>query len=152
MGKYILIEFDSDEAAERLCAQVNAASAKGKPFRLAGIFQRPPRKRCECGTRIGEFRRGNRKDLVVKRHKRTGLYYCTVCKRVRKGWLSPRNLIDDPDLPQNWFSKGLQREASIHLNADGTGLMKNYPITTRTTPHGETLEEYEASRRPAKKR
>lgn len=137
MGKYVLIEFDSDEAAERLCAQINTAQANGKPFRLAGVFHKPPKKRCECiGVNQTTQNGRDRNNRVVKRHKATGFYYCTRCKRVRKGWQSPQNLLDDPNLPANFFSKGLEKEATLHMNKDGDGLVKNFPLTTTTRSHG----------------
>lgn len=137
MGKYVLIEFDNDEQADRLCAQINTAQANGKALRLAGIFHKPPKKRCECvgvtqTTQMGR----DRNNRVVARHKTTGFWYCRKCKRVRKGWQSPRNLLDDPNLPSNFFSKGLDKEASLHMNRDGEGLVKNYPLTTTTRAYG----------------
>lgn len=138
MGRYILIEFDNDDSAERLCAQINTATEAGKPFRIAGIFQRPPAKRCECGSLRVPTQSRSRLDNGVRRHKKTGFYYCTRCKRVLKGWQSPRNFLDNPDLPADFFSKGMEKEASLHLTQDGKPV-KNYSMTTRTTPHGEPL-------------
>lgn len=152
MGKYILVEFDTDDSAERLCAQINTATDKGRPFRIAGIFQKPPTKRCECqGVGTTSMKKGARKrsDTVIKRHKKTGFYYCTVCKRVRKGWQSPRNQLDPETLSPIFFSKGQQKEATLHMTQDNE-LLPNFPLTTRTTPLGEPVAEYEKRMRVKK--
>jgi len=134
MGQYILIEFDEDASAERLCAQINAATAKGKAFRIAGIFQKPPRKRCECiGVDINSISGRGRNDKIIKRHGKTGFWYCTKCKRVRKGWQSPRNQIDQPGLPVDAVHKGLPKESALSLTQHGE-LLPNYPLLTRNTP------------------
>lgn len=122
MGKWLLVEFDNDESADALCAQINAATAKGKAFRVLGIFNKPPKKRCECGHGVESRRR------PVKRHRKTGFWYCTNCKRVMPGAQSPRNELDDPNLPVNHWSRGFRKEATIILDAEGVAPIKNFPV------------------------
>ena len=126
MGRYILLEFDDDTTADRLCAQINAASAKGKRFRVIGIFPKPPKKRCECAG----VNRDNTRTRTWSRHKKLGFTYCLVCKKVLPGWQSPKNFLDHPDLPAACASLGFTKEATLHLDKDGTPI-KNYPITDR---------------------
>lgn len=125
MGKWVLVEFDNDTQADALCAQITAAEAKGKAFRVIGVFARPPRKRCECGSPGVDQHRTSK----TKRHRKTGFYYCTVCKRVKFGRQSPRNELDDPNLPLNHWSQGKRKEADILLEPDGNRPIKNFPIT-----------------------
>lgn len=123
MGRYVLLEFDDDAQADNLIARINAAKAAGKKYGVIGVFQKPPRKRCECiAIKVGG------KTNEVKRHKLTGFHYCTRCKRVRKGWQSPRNMLDDPKLAFNFFSLGQRKEASLYLDQHGRPI-KNFPIT-----------------------
>ena len=123
-GKWVLIEFDDEAQAATLCAQINAAEAKGKAFRLIGVFIRPPKKRCECTSAGVEHRVS-----TTRRHRKTGLYYCTKCKRVKGGPQSPRNELDDPSLPLNHWAVGARKEATIGLDAAGDRPIKNFPLT-----------------------
>ena len=124
MGRYILIEFDDDATADALCARINAATEHGKGYRLRGIFQKPPVKRCECPV-VKTSRTSTH-----RRHKKTGFTFCTKCRRVIPGWQSPRNWMDDPDLPTDFWRRGLSKEATIHLGSSGEPV-KNFPITDR---------------------
>jgi hypothetical protein len=125
MGRYILLEFDDDDQAEKFGSKIIAAHARGARFSIIGIFQKPPTKRCECLNRSTEP-----KNTENRRHKKTGFWYCSRCKRVRPGWQSPRNFLDDPALTPNWFSRGQAKEATLHLDNQGRPL-QNYPITDR---------------------
>ena len=97
---------------------------------VIGIFARPPKKRCECGPSPDS------RNSTIRRHRATGFFYCTKCKRVRKGWQSPLNKIDHPGLHPDWFPRGEQKEAQLHLDSAGR-VLRNFPITDRlpgTTP------------------
>lgn len=121
MGRYVLLEFDDDATAETLCARINAATASGKPYKVIGIFQRPPTKRCECVQPEAD---ASHRRTWVRRHLRTGFWYCTNCRRVKKGWQGPRNFLDtDPD----YFGKGWRKEASLALDQQGRPI-RNFPI------------------------
>jgi hypothetical protein len=115
MAKYILIEFDDDATADALCAQINTATAKGKKFRLVGIFAKPPKARCTCGPLNTErIKRGK-----IRRHKKLGFFYCTDCKKVRSGPQGPKNQLD-PRAP-NRFAP------TLSLSGDGLPVA-NYPV------------------------
>ena len=124
MGRYILIEFDEDDAAETLCARINAATESGKNYRLIGVFQKPPRKRCECPAPRTS------RSSTYRRHKKTGFTYCTKCRRVLPGWQGPQNFLDSPELTADFWRRGQTKEAAIHLDQQGRPI-KNFPITDR---------------------
>lgn len=124
MGKYVLVEFDDDAQADNLIARINAAELGGKRFRIAGIFARPPKKRCECiGVKAGGRLGG------VKRHRATGFWFCTKCKRVRRGPQDPRNQLDPQSVTRAQAALcKLNEGAALHFDRQG-GMIANYPLT-----------------------
>jgi hypothetical protein len=117
MGRYVLLEFDSDDTANALCAKITAAHDAGKGMKVLGIFQRPPTKRCECQNRVTEGRNNE-----TARHWNLGFYYCKRCKRVTRGWQAPRNLMGTAKVPY-----GRPASAWLHLDSNGRPI-ENYPI------------------------
>lgn len=85
-GRYLLIEFDDEQSASSLRAQIDAASKKGKKFRVVGLFARPG-KPCTCSI-IGE----RSKDLV-KQGSKFGWWLCQRCGKPRLGNHQLKNLI-----------------------------------------------------------
>ena len=90
-GRYLLIEFDDEATASLLREQINAATRKGKRFRVVGWFARPGRP-CQCSI-VGE-----RSADLVKRGGKFGWWVCTRCKRPRLGNHDLQNLITPPEL------------------------------------------------------
>lgn len=91
-GRYLIIEFDDEQDAEKLRAQVDAATQKGRKYRTVGLFARPG-KVCICSNIAAE--RGRSRDMVA-RGGRFGWWVCTKCKKPRLGNHELKNLI-----PQN---------------------------------------------------
>lgn len=94
-GRYLLIEFDDDAAADSLRAQISKATGSGKKFRVVGLFARPGRP-CKCI--ISPDKRS--KDMV-KRGDRLGWWVCTTCGKPRMGDHHLKNMlapdeIEDP--------------------------------------------------------
>ena len=77
-GRYLLIEFDDEAAAERLRAQINTATRAGKKFRVVGLFSRPGPIFCRCGN--WESSRG-RPFTPQQRGRKFGWQVCLVCKK-----------------------------------------------------------------------
>lgn len=93
MARYLLIEFDENDSADRMRAQINAAEANGKSFRVIGMFSKPGRL-CDCLTDSGKSVRGAK----------FGWWLCAECRRPKSG--SPqtlRNMIDDPETPAKYL-------------------------------------------------
>ena len=94
MGKYILLEFDNDDQANALCAQINTATAAGKAFRLVGIFKRPGRT-CKCPR----VRNTYKAKEMAKLGKKYGWWVCSDCHLPRLGghqlvnMLAPREVL-----------------------------------------------------------
>jgi hypothetical protein len=78
-GRYLLIEFDDAATATILREQINAATRKGKKFRVVGLFIRPSRA-CQCGP-SHDIRHADQ----VKRGGKFGWWVCTRCNRPRMG-------------------------------------------------------------------
>ena len=110
MARYVLIEFDDDAKADALCAQIDTASANGKPFRIAGLFQKPL-KYCTCPeiplTQYATDRaRGAKYGWVVHRE----------CRRPVRSTQWPQNM-REPE----------RTEPMFRIEADGS-LAGNYPV------------------------
>lgn len=86
-GRYLLIEFDDEAAASSLREQINAATKKGKRFRVVGLFARPG-KSCICIITQGQ----RAKDLV-QRGGRFGWWLCKSCGKPRLGNHQLKNLV-----------------------------------------------------------
>lgn len=92
MPRYLLIEFDSNDAADRMRAQINAAEANGKNFRVVGMFSKTA-KLCDCAVRSDKSLRGSK----------LGWWLCPTCHRPKPG--SPQNLVnmlDDEGCPSKY--------------------------------------------------
>lgn len=90
MARYLVIEFDSNDAAAAMADKIMNASRGGALFRVVGMFVKPGRT-CECN----EGSRGlmtNYKDPTKERNSGAGVilgtkfgwWVCTVCKKPRK--------------------------------------------------------------------
>ena len=78
MSKYVLVEFEDNEAADKLVAQITKRADDGATFRIAGVYQRP-NAWCGCPFQIaGETR-------PVARGKKFGWWICQWCKKPRPG-------------------------------------------------------------------
>lgn len=105
MGRYLLIEFDDNESADRLRAQIDSAEAAGKNFRVVGMYSKPSLL-CSCPTRPPEGVKGAK----------FGWWLCPECRRPVSGWHQLlKNMLDDEGtpakylellLPIRWFRKG----------------------------------------------
>lgn len=100
MARYLLIEFDDDAQADTLRAQIDAATAKGKKFRVVGLFGRPKRF-CACVPDKTKM-----KDRVIRGPK-LGWWVCRDCKRPRLGNHELRNLIEGEGLETTIVSEGV---------------------------------------------
>lgn len=86
-GRYLLIEFDDEAAASLLRAQIDAASRKGKRFRVIGLFARPGTP-CSC-----PYVKGDRAKDRFKLGGKLGWWLCTTCRKPRLGDHQLKNLV-----------------------------------------------------------
>lgn len=113
-GRFLLIEFDDEATATHLREQIDAATRKGKGFRVVGIFARPERF-CRCGTWISE--RG--KPSTLKRGAKFGWSVCTECKRPApimsflKNLLAPTDIVS-PVIHDTIDNKGQEAELGFY--------------------------------------
>lgn len=91
-ARYLLIEFDEEESATLLRAQIDNATRKGKKYRIVGLFAKPGRS-CTCFVIAGE-RAKNR----VVRGSKLGWWLCTYCKRPRLGNHELKNLVGPEEI------------------------------------------------------
>lgn len=92
MGRYLLLEFDDNDSADRMRAQIDNAEANGKAFRVIGVWGKPARL-CDCAVRSESSLKGSR----------WGWWVCPVCRRPKAG--SPQsmgNRLDHPDTPAKY--------------------------------------------------
>lgn len=93
MARYLLIEFDDNDSADRMRAQINAAEANGKRFRVIGMFSKPGRL-CDCSTRTTSSVRGAK----------FGWWLCPNCRRPKAGGPQTlKNMLDDPGTPSKYL-------------------------------------------------
>jgi len=83
MARYVLLEFQDDNTAEKFMDKI--ALAKGK-FRVVGLFVKP-RRWCVCTPASGYH-----KNQIVRGVK-YGWWVCIVCKRPRKGGHQLTNIL-----------------------------------------------------------
>lgn len=113
-GRYLLIEFDDVETANRMRAQIDAASRSGKKFRVIGLFSRPGPEFCRCGDWIS--RRGHQ--APTKRGEKFGWTVCLQCKKpvpimsFLKNLIKPKDIIAPPmydivNQPMGFYPYGL---------------------------------------------
>jgi hypothetical protein len=127
MPRYVLIEFESNEAAERFVVKTLEREQQGAAYKVIGFFAKP-RGFCKCGPlserlQAAECRRGSKYGWMVH----------TKCGRPRRqASHSPRNLLD-PD------GTHASRVASfLHLVGAWAGedklgtILPNFPIAVRT--------------------
>src|SRR5690242_14394084 len=57
MPRYLLIELDSNDSADRMRAQIDTAEAAGKGMRVVAMFSKPAAL-CECQVRSKKSARG----------------------------------------------------------------------------------------------
>jgi len=93
-GRFLLIEFDDEQSASRLRAQIDKASMSGKRFRVIGLFSRPGPKFCKCET--WESNRGSKS--TIKIGAKFGWAVCTTCKLPAPSMSFLRNLIKPHDI------------------------------------------------------
>lgn len=86
MARYLVIEFDDDAQADALRAQIDTATAKGKKFRVVGLFGRP---KTFCSCYIDKTNMTNSRVRGAK----FGWWVCTTCRRARLGDHQANNLI-----------------------------------------------------------
>ena len=92
MARYLVIEFESNESAERLMQRIDDARAQGALYRVVGLFVKP-RNLCHCGTGPAELGGLNYRKPSTKHGmgggivygKKYGWWVCTECKRPRRG-------------------------------------------------------------------
>lgn len=92
MPRYLLIELDSNDSADRMRAQIDAATEAGKGMRVIAMFSKPARL-CECLVRSQKSVRGAK----------FGWWLCPECRRPKSG--SPQtltNMLDDEDTPAKY--------------------------------------------------
>src|SRR5690554_5764621 len=79
MPKYVLLEFDDDEAAEgAIMGWMSGGNMHPEgfdPVRVRGVYQKPT-KFCDC-TKTGE----RKPNETLVRGQKYGWYVCRVCKR-----------------------------------------------------------------------
>lgn len=87
-ARYLLIEFDDEASANRLREQIDAATRKGKKYRIVGLFARPNRF-CRCGT----WTTTRNVNSSLKRDAKFGWSVCVNCKRPAPTMGFLRNLL-----------------------------------------------------------
>jgi len=99
-GRFLLIEFDDDTSATLLREQINAATRKGRRFRVVGMFARPDNF-CSCDIRVWTTIKG-KGEAKTKRGAKFGWLVCTSCKRpipmmsFLKNLIAPEDIIKAP--------------------------------------------------------
>lgn len=86
MARLVLVEFDSDAAADAFIQKIDSQTEKGKKFRIVGLFAKPTR---WCGCPQDD---GYSKNEVVMGGK-YGWWVHIKCRRPRMGTHNPHNLI-----------------------------------------------------------
>lgn len=93
MPRYLLVEFDSNDAADRMRAQIDAAEANGKAFRVIGMFSKTA-KVCECEIRSDKSVRGSK----------LGWWLCPTCHKPKSGaGQTLKNMLDDEGTPAKYL-------------------------------------------------
>lgn len=92
MPRYLLVELDSNDSADRMRAQINAAEANGKGMRVIAMFSKTA-KLCDCLVRSEKSVRGSK----------LGWWLCPSCHKPKPG--SPQtlvNMLDDEGCPSKY--------------------------------------------------
>lgn len=84
MARYVVIEFENNDAAEKLIEQLNHASKRGALYRVVGLFVKP-RNICKCdGRRSTNYQRAKSGHSGVLYGRKYGWWVCTGCNRPRQ--------------------------------------------------------------------
>lgn len=103
-SRYVLLEFDNAEQADRLREQVDKATRAGKPYRIIGYFAKPQAPYCRCGKEI-ETRQSS---STLKRGRKFGWWVCQECKRPSASISGLVNLMTPRDIIKpSTFAYGL---------------------------------------------
>lgn len=92
MARYLLVELDNNDSADRMRAQIDAAELAGKGMRVVGMFSKPAAL-CGCPVRSEKSVRGAK----------FGWWLCPECRRPKSG--SPQtlaNMLDDEGCPSKY--------------------------------------------------
>lgn len=92
-ARYLLIEFDDEASSSRLREQIDAATRKGRKYRVVGVFARPTTF-CRCGTWTTE-RAAN---STLKRGAKFGWSVCKTCGKPGPTMGFLRNLMKESDV------------------------------------------------------
>ena len=104
-ARYLLVEFDDAESADKLRQQLDDRTRAGRPFRVVGLFAKPTRT-CECDPETAVTNRTGESRL--RRGRKLGWWVCSVCKRPDpqltglRNLLKPQDIIDSP----SWAARG----------------------------------------------
>lgn len=117
-SRYLLIEFDSEEAANKLRDQIDAATRAGKRFRVIGLFAKPTPPYCQCKKEVTT--KANRSSL--RRGKKFGWWVCVECRRPSSSisglvnLIKPRDIIDPQMYDQVYTQYGPEQLMSYPLS------------------------------------
>jgi hypothetical protein len=92
MPRYLLIELDNNDSADRMRAQIDAAEANGRGMRVIAMFSKTA-KLCVCEVRSTKSVRGSK----------LGWWLCPSCHKPKPG--SPQtltNMLDDEGCPSKY--------------------------------------------------
>jgi hypothetical protein len=89
MARYLLVELDNNDSADRMRAQIDNA---GKPMRVVAMFAKPGAL-CECEVTSAKSVRGAK----------FGWWLCAECRRPKSGGNQTlRNMLDDEGCPAKY--------------------------------------------------
>ncbi len=105
-SRYLLVEFDDAESADRLRQQIDNATRSGKKFRVVGLFAKPQAPYCQCGKETTTKTQAS----SLKRGKKFGWWVCTQCKRPAASISGLVNLLTKRDIidPSGFETKSPQ--------------------------------------------
>ena len=109
MARYLVIELEDNDSADKLREKIDNARAQGALYRVVGLFVQP-RRVCTCATgpaQLGgmNFRKPSSKHGVgggVVRGGKFGWWVCTACKRPRCGSHQLVNQLKGEELYEHW--------------------------------------------------
>jgi hypothetical protein len=84
MARYLVIEFQDNESAEKLMEQVHRASASGALYRVVGLFIKP-RNTCKCYRHeASNYQRVKLGQTGIRYGQKYGWWVCSRCNRPRE--------------------------------------------------------------------
>lgn len=115
-SRYLLIEVDDADLADKLREKFDDGSRQGRAYRVVGLFAKPTNY-CQCG--IDTWTTTSRRVSTTKRGRKFGWYVCTTCKRPTASESGLVNLIAPSDIinPQRFDLK------------NGVGELINYVLS-----------------------